>query len=76
MSTDVLSKNNRAQGFRKLSLWLGPEVLALDHHWIVIWLQVEELEEKLLQYKAQFIRFDTDGSGDIDFMELKYMLEK
>ena len=38
--------------------------------------QVEDLEEKLLQYKAQFIRFDTDGSGDIDFMELKYMLEK
>jgi len=38
--------------------------------------EVEELEEKLLQYKAQFIRFDTDGSGDIDFMELKYMLEK
>ncbi|XP_063689671.1 allograft inflammatory factor 1-like [Bolinopsis microptera] len=38
--------------------------------------KVEDLEEKLTTYKAQFIRFDTDGSGDIDFMELKYMLEK
>jgi len=38
--------------------------------------EVEDLEVKLIQYKAQFIRFDTDGSGDIDFMELKYMLEK
>ena len=37
---------------------------------------MEDLEEKLTTYKAQFIRFDTDGSGDIDFMELKYMLEK
>jgi len=36
----------------------------------------EDLEERLIQYKAQFIRFDLDMSGDIDEMELKQMLEK
>ena len=30
----------------------------------------------MIQYKAQFIRFDLDMSGDIDEMELKQMLEK
>jgi len=36
----------------------------------------ENLEERLEQYKAQFIRFDEDASGDIDLMELSRMLEK
>lgn len=38
--------------------------------------EVEDLEAKLLQYKKKFIEFDLDNSGDIDFMELKQMLEK
>lgn len=38
--------------------------------------EVEDLAERLQTYKAQFIEFDLDNSGDIDFMELKQMLEK
>lgn len=38
--------------------------------------EVEDLAEKLKAYKAQFMEFDLDNSGDIDFMELKQMLEK
>nr|AHZ89388.1 allograft inflammatory factor-1 [Hirudo medicinalis] len=37
---------------------------------------VEDLAEKLASYKKQFVEFDLDNSGDIDFMELKQMLEK
>lgn len=37
---------------------------------------VDELQEKLLQYKGQFMEFDIDNSGDIDIMELKQMMEK
>lgn len=38
--------------------------------------EVEELAEKLEAYKAQFLDFDVDDSGDITFMGLKRMLEK
>lgn len=38
--------------------------------------EVEDLAERLQAYKAQFMEFDLDNSGDIDFMELKQMLEK
>jgi allograft inflammatory factor 1 len=38
--------------------------------------EVEDLEERLQKYKKQFIEFDLDHSGDIDFQELKQMLEK
>jgi len=37
---------------------------------------VEELPEKLHSYLVQFMEFDMDNSGDIDFEELKLMLEK
>jgi len=37
---------------------------------------VEDLEMRLLSYKKQFLEFDMDNSGDIDFHELKLMLEK
>lgn len=37
---------------------------------------IENLEEKLQSFKAQFMEFDLDNSGDIDQMELKQMLEK
>lgn len=37
---------------------------------------VEDLEDKLVQYKQQFMRFDLDQSGDIDLLELKMMMEK
>ncbi|XP_067948097.1 allograft inflammatory factor 1-like [Watersipora subatra] len=37
---------------------------------------VEDLEEKLTQFKAKFIECDRDLSGDLDLMDLKYMLEK
>ncbi|ESO06219.1 hypothetical protein HELRODRAFT_63970, partial [Helobdella robusta] len=38
--------------------------------------EVEDLVGKLASYKKQFVEFDLDNSGDIDFMELKQMLEK
>jgi allograft inflammatory factor 1 len=38
--------------------------------------EVEDLAQRLVSYKKQFIEFDLDNSGDIDFMELKQMLEK
>lgn len=38
--------------------------------------EVEDLAERLKAYKQQFLEYDLDNSGDIDFMELKYMLEK
>jgi len=37
---------------------------------------VEDLSAKLKSYKDQFMEFDMDNSGDIDFEELKLMLEK
>lgn len=37
---------------------------------------VEDLEEKLNEYKAKFMEYDLDNSGDIDIMELKQMMEK
>jgi len=37
---------------------------------------VEDLPTKLKSYKDQFMEFDMDNSGDIDFEELKLMLEK
>eukprot|EP00049_Salpingoeca_infusionum_P026515 m.26137 g.26137 ORF g.26137 m.26137 type:complete len:154 (+) comp8797_c0_seq1:441-902(+) len=37
---------------------------------------VDDLEEKLEQYKVKFMEFDEDASGDIDIMELKRMMEK
>lgn len=37
---------------------------------------IEDLEEKLTQYKEKFLEFDLDTSGDINFMSLKRMLEK
>ena len=40
------------------------------------WEDVEELEDKLLAYKGQFMEFDEDNSGDIDIMELKRMMER
>lgn len=36
----------------------------------------DDLEDKLTEYKAKFIKFDEDCSGDIDEMEMKRMLEK
>ncbi|KAI0239952.1 Allograft inflammatory factor 1 [Lamellibrachia satsuma] len=38
--------------------------------------EVEDLPEKLEAYKAKFLDFDVDDSGDITFMGLKLMLEK
>lgn len=38
--------------------------------------EYEDLEERLIAYKKQFMEFDVDYSGDIDFMELKMMMEK
>lgn len=38
--------------------------------------EVEDLADRLLSYKAQFVEFDEDNSGDIDIMELKRMMEK
>jgi len=35
-----------------------------------------ELTKNLQAYKAQFMEFDLDDSGDIDLMELKMMMEK
>ncbi|XP_033739945.1 allograft inflammatory factor 1-like [Pecten maximus] len=37
---------------------------------------VEDLDEKLNQYKEKFLEFDLDTSGDINLMGLKLMLEK
>nr|ACJ65689.1 allograft inflamatory factor [Haliotis discus discus] len=37
---------------------------------------VEELPEKLEAYKLKFIECDRDRSGDLDMMDVKYMLEK
>lgn len=45
----------------------------LDHE---AYKDVEDLAGRLLAYKHQFMEFDLDNSGDIDFMELKHMLEK
>ncbi|XP_076445024.1 allograft inflammatory factor 1-like [Babylonia areolata] len=36
----------------------------------------EELPEKLQQYKKKFIECDQDMSGDLNLMDVKYMLEK
>ncbi|XP_069124189.1 allograft inflammatory factor 1-like [Argopecten irradians] len=38
--------------------------------------EIEDLPEKLVKYKDQFMEFDLDNSGDIDIMELKQMMEK
>lgn len=38
--------------------------------------EIEDLPQQLEAYKAQFMEFDLDNSGDIDEMELKQMLEK
>ena len=38
--------------------------------------EIEDLAEQLVSYRAQFMEFDLDNSGDIDEMELKQMLEK
>ncbi|XP_071112748.1 allograft inflammatory factor 1-like [Haliotis cracherodii] len=37
---------------------------------------VEDLPEKLEAYKLKFIECDRDRSGDLDMMDVKYMLEK
>jgi len=37
---------------------------------------VEDLPGRLAAYRVQFMEFDMDNSGDIDFEELKLMLEK
>ncbi|XP_065174442.1 allograft inflammatory factor 1-like [Sycon ciliatum] len=37
---------------------------------------VEDLADKLISYRDQFMEFDEDNSGDIDLMELKRMMEK
>ncbi|XP_046556201.1 allograft inflammatory factor 1-like [Haliotis rubra] len=37
---------------------------------------VEDLPEKLEAYKLKFIECDRDKSGDLDMMDVKYMLEK
>ncbi|XP_077986449.1 allograft inflammatory factor 1-like [Glandiceps talaboti] len=36
----------------------------------------EDLEEKLQQYKKQFIDYDVDHSNDLDIMDLRIMMEK
>ncbi|XP_076466688.1 allograft inflammatory factor 1-like [Babylonia areolata] len=36
----------------------------------------EELHDKLQQYKKKFIECDQDLSGDLNMMDVKYMLEK
>ncbi|XP_005111045.2 allograft inflammatory factor 1 [Aplysia californica] len=38
--------------------------------------EVEDLEENLQAYKAKFIECDQDGSGDLNYMDVKYMMEK
>ncbi|XP_067674330.1 allograft inflammatory factor 1-like [Haliotis asinina] len=37
---------------------------------------VEDLPEKLEAYKLKFMECDRDHSGDLDMMDVKYMLEK
>lgn len=37
---------------------------------------VEDMEQKLNDYKEKFMEFDLDISGDINYMGLKLMLEK
>ena len=37
---------------------------------------IEDLGDKLVAYRDQFMEFDEDNSGDIDMMELKRMMEK
>jgi len=36
----------------------------------------EDLEEKLQQYKKQFIEYDVDHSNDLDITDVKFMMEK
>nr|ACO40483.2 allograft inflammatory factor 1 [Sterechinus neumayeri] len=38
--------------------------------------EVEELDEKLVAYKDQFITYDLDGSGDLDDNDVRVMMEK
>ncbi|XP_071948369.1 allograft inflammatory factor 1-like [Antedon mediterranea] len=38
--------------------------------------EYEDLDEKLILYKEQFIEYDTDDSGDLDPTDVAYMLEK
>ncbi|XP_014789703.1 allograft inflammatory factor 1 isoform X2 [Octopus bimaculoides] len=37
---------------------------------------IEDLEEKLIRYKSQFMQFDQDVSGDLNIMDVKRMLER
>ncbi|XP_070532503.1 allograft inflammatory factor 1-like [Ptychodera flava] len=41
-----------------------------------IYVEVEDLEEKLESFKVKFIDFDVDDSGDLGIMDLKLMMEK
>jgi len=41
-----------------------------------MYMEVEDLAGRLKAYKTQFMESDMDNSGDIDFHELKMMLEK
>ncbi|XP_041352206.1 allograft inflammatory factor 1-like [Gigantopelta aegis] len=36
----------------------------------------EDLQEKLESYKKTFIEYDIDKSGDLNIMDIKYMMEK
>ncbi|XP_006816321.2 allograft inflammatory factor 1-like, partial [Saccoglossus kowalevskii] len=36
----------------------------------------EDLEEKLVQFKAQFMEYDNDHSGDLGLMDVQLMMEK
>ncbi|KAL8611449.1 hypothetical protein ACOMHN_014504 [Nucella lapillus] len=38
--------------------------------------EFEDLHDRLQQYKKKFIECDQDLSGDLDTMDVKYMLEK
>jgi allograft inflammatory factor 1 len=38
--------------------------------------EVEELEFKLKEFQAKFIECDRDASGDLDVMDVKYLLQQ
>ncbi|CAE1269071.1 AIF1 [Acanthosepion pharaonis] len=42
----------------------------------IAYCDVEDLEEKLISYKRQFVQFDEDASGDLNIMDVKRMMEK
>ncbi|XP_060082010.1 allograft inflammatory factor 1-like [Ylistrum balloti] len=80
METPILDPNDR-QGGKAFGLLMEEKLKLLEKINEEFkdddtYKEMEDLEEKLNQYKEKFLEFDLDNSGDIDLLALTRMLER